>query len=176
MANVLKLNNPEGLPYSEYEREFDYPAAEVFRAHADPELYRQWIGPRSLTTRIEEHDYRSGGSFRFVQHRGDGIEHAFRGVFHSLRDNEFILNTFEYEGYPDVVTLEYTTFEDLPGGRSRLTGRSVFPDLASRDRYLTDGMESGMSEGYDRLEEVLADKEMHHGLDAGSSAAAGRRH
>jgi hypothetical protein len=52
--------------------------------------------------------------------------------------------------------LEYTTFEDLPGGRCRLTGRSVFPDVASRERYLTDGMESGMSEGYDRLEELLA--------------------
>jgi hypothetical protein len=47
-------------------------------------------------------------------------------------------------------------FEDLPGGRCRLTGRSVFPDVASRERYLTDGMESGMSEGYDRLEELLA--------------------
>ena len=80
MANVLKLNNPEGLPYSEYEREFDYPAAEVFRAHADPELYRQWIGPRGLTTRIEEHDYRSGGSFRFVQHRGDGMPRVVRRV------------------------------------------------------------------------------------------------
>ena len=77
-------------------------------------------------------------------------------TFHTVRDNEFILNTFEYEGYPDVVTLEYTTFEDLPGGRSRLIGRSVFPDLASRDRYLTDGMERGISEGYDRLEELLA--------------------
>ncbi|MCW2134098.1 putative conserved protein YndB, AHSA1/START domain [Arthrobacter sp. VKM Ac-2550] len=156
MANVLKLNNPESLPYSEYEREFDYPAAEVFRAHADPELYRQWIGPRDLTTRIEEHDCRSGGQFRFVQHRGDGVEHAFRGIFHNVREHEFILNTFEYEGYPDVVTLEYTALEDLPCGRSRLTGRSVFPDLASRDRYLTDGMERGISEGYDRLEEVLA--------------------
>jgi uncharacterized protein YndB with AHSA1/START domain len=155
MGNQLKVDNPEGVPYCVYEREFDAPAAEVFRAHADPDLYRQWVGPADLATRIEKHDYRTGGAFRFVQYRGDGPQYAFRGVFHMVRDNEFILNTFEYEGYPDVVTLEYTRFEDLPGGRSRITGRSVFPDLDSRERYLADGMERGMTEGYDRLDRLL---------------------
>jgi uncharacterized protein YndB with AHSA1/START domain len=156
MSNALTVTNPEGLPYTEYEREFDAPAAAVFRAHTDPELYLQWIGPHGLTTRIEEHDYRAGGSFRFVQHGHDGVEYAFRGTVHNVREGEFILNTFEYEGWPDVVTLEYTSFEDLPGGRSRLTGRSVFPDLDSRQRYLEDGMERGMTEGYDRLDTLLA--------------------
>ncbi|MFD1210689.1 SRPBCC family protein [Arthrobacter sp. GCM10027362] len=155
MSSALKLDNPQNAPYTDYEREFDFPAAELFRAHAEAELYRQWIGPRGLTTRVEELDCRSGGSFRFVQHGDDGVEYAFRGVFHTVRASEFILMTFEYEGYPDVVTLEYTTFEDLPGGRSRLTGHSVFPTFEARERYLADGMESGMREGYERLEELL---------------------
>jgi uncharacterized protein YndB with AHSA1/START domain len=155
MSNPLQLKNPEGAPYTDYEREFDFPAAEVFRSHTDPALYGQWIGPRGLTTRVERLDCRSGGSFRFVQHGDDGVEHAFRGIFHTVRDNEFVLMTFEYEGYPDVVTLEYTRFEDLPGGRCRLTGHSVFPTLQDRERYLSDGMEAGMAEGYEQLEELL---------------------
>jgi len=106
VTNSLQLRNPEGTPYSDYEREFDVPAAEVFRAHADAGLYRQWIGPRGLTTRVERLDCRRGGSFRFVQYGENGVEHAFRGIFHTVRDNEFVLMTFEYEGYPVVVTLE----------------------------------------------------------------------
>jgi uncharacterized protein YndB with AHSA1/START domain len=155
VSSALKLSNPGNAPYTEYEREFDFPAAEVFRAHADPELYRQWIGPRGLTTRVERLECRSGGSFRFIQHGDDGVEHAFRGVFHTVRENEFVLMTFEYEGYPDIVTLEYTRFEDLPGGRSRLSGQSLFPTLEARERYVSGGMESGMAEGYERLEELL---------------------
>ncbi|MCG2620813.1 SRPBCC family protein [Arthrobacter sp. I2-34] len=155
MNNALQLTSPQAAPYSDYKREFDFPAAAVFRAHADPALYGQWIGPRGLTTRVEQLDCRSGGSFRFVQHGDDGVEHAFHGVFHTVRDNEFILMTFEYEGFPDVVTLEYTRFEDLAGGRCRLAGHSVFPTLEDRERYLAGGMESGMAEGYDRLEELL---------------------
>jgi uncharacterized protein YndB with AHSA1/START domain len=161
MANALRLTAPEGTPLVHYVREFDLPAAEVFHAHADPELYRQWIGPRGLGTRIDVHDCRTGGAYRFVQ-RGtdeeqDAPEYAFRGVFHTVRENELIVQTFEYEAWPDVVTLEYARFEELPGGRCRLTGRSVYPTLEARERYLSEFMEAGMSEGYERLEELLAE-------------------
>jgi uncharacterized protein YndB with AHSA1/START domain len=134
--NALKLSSPPHAPYTDYEREFGFPAAAVFRAHADPQLYRQWIGPRGLSTRVERLECRRGGSFRFIQQGDDGVEHAFHGVFHTVRENEFILMTFEYEGYPDVVTLEYTRFEELPGGRCRLSGHSVFPTFEARERYV----------------------------------------
>jgi uncharacterized protein YndB with AHSA1/START domain len=155
MSNALKLLAPENVPFVNYEREFDFPAAEVFRAHSDSKVFQQWIGPRELTTRIEEFECRPGGSYRFVQSGNDGVEHAFRGMFHSVRENAFVLQTFEYEGYPDVVTLEYSTFEELPGGRSKLVGRSVYPSLPAREKYLSNGMESGMAAGYEQLEELL---------------------
>jgi uncharacterized protein YndB with AHSA1/START domain len=164
MANTLHVTAPEGVPCVDYAREFDAPAAEVFRAHADPELYRQWIGPRGLETRIDGFDCRNGGSYRFVQRGAEGgDEYAFRGVFHTVRQDALIVQTFEFEGWPDVVTLEYSTFEDLPGGRSRLTGRSVHPSVESREQYLATGMESGMAQGYDRLEELLTGRPAQDG-------------
>ncbi|MFF0989770.1 SRPBCC family protein [Kocuria nitroreducens] len=164
MTNTLHVTAPEGVPCVDYSREFDAPAAEVFRAHADPELYRQWIGPRGLETRIDGFDCRSGGSYRFVQRgAGGGDEYAFHGVFHTVRRDALIVQTFEFEGWPDVVTLEFSTFEDLPGGRSRLTGRSVHPSVESREQYLATGMEAGMAEGYDRLEELLSGRSAQDG-------------
>jgi len=157
MSHALHLTAPGGVPFVDYDREFDVPVGDLYRAHADPGLYRRWIGPRGLETRIDVHDCRTGGSYRFMQRgRDGGEEYAFRGVFHTVRPGELIVQTFEYEGWPDVVTLEHIRFEELPGGRSRLVGRSVHPSLESRERYLATGMETGMAEGYDQLEELLA--------------------
>lgn len=155
MSNKLTLDAPAGVPFVDYERDFDFPAAAVFGAHSDPVLFQQWIGPRELNTGIDQFDFRPGGPFRFVQKDADGVEYAFRGVFHKIRENSLVLQTFEYEGYPDIVTLEYTRFEDLPEGRSRIIGHSVYPSLEARERYLADGMESGIAAGYDQLEELL---------------------
>jgi hypothetical protein len=77
-------------------------------------------------------------------------------VFHSVRENEFAIQTFEFEGYPDVVAIESATFEDLGGGRTRLKIHSVYPDVASRDGMVASGMETGLHEGYARLDGLLA--------------------
>ncbi|MFI7483171.1 SRPBCC domain-containing protein [Kocuria sp. M1R5S2] len=109
-------------------------------------------------------DCRAGGSYRFLQRGEDGDdEYAFRGVFHTVRQDALIVQTFEFEGWPDVVTLEFSTFEELPGGRCRLSGRSVYPSVEAREQYLATGMESGMSQGYDRLEELLAGRGPRNG-------------
>ncbi|MBD8043403.1 SRPBCC family protein [Arthrobacter sp. Sa2BUA2] len=155
MTNALEVTVPDGVPYIDYVREFDYPAREVFRAHVNPESYAQWIGPGSLETRIDAFEPTSGGSYRFVQTDSEG-EYAFRGVFHSVRPDEFILQTFEYEGFPDETSLDYMRFEDLPDGRSRLIGHSLYPSVETRDNFVSSGMESGMASGYDKLEQLLA--------------------
>lgn len=155
MTNALEVTVPDGVPYIDYVREFDYPARAVFRAHTDPESYAQWIGSDDLRTRIDGFEATSGGSYRFVQADDDG-EYAFRGVFHSVRPDEFILQTFEYEGYPDEASLDYMHFEELPGGRSRIVGHSLYPSVETRDSFVSSGMESGMAGGYDKLEQLLA--------------------
>lgn len=157
MGHDLHLTVPDGVPYIDFERDFDFSVEDVFRAHADPELFRQWIGPRGLSTRIDGFEFRAGGAYRFVQRGEDSTEeHAFRGVFHTVRENELVVQTFEYEGWPDAVDLEYLHFEDLGGGRCRLRGHTVHASQEARDGMAASGMENGMAEGYERLEELLA--------------------
>src|SRR5665647_544129 len=93
-------------------REFDAPPEKVFRAHTDPELVVQWLGPRSLEMRVEHYECRTGGSYRYV-HSRDGEEYGFHGAFHEVRPNELIVQTFTFEGDPDGVALEKLRLEDL---------------------------------------------------------------
>jgi uncharacterized protein YndB with AHSA1/START domain len=155
MSNALKLTIPEGLPFIDFEREFDFPVAEVFRAHKEPGLIAQWLGPRRTQIQIDHYDFRTGGSYLYRHTGPDGRSYAFRGIFHTVRENDVAIQTFEFDGYPDVVSIEFMTFEDLGGGRSRLRGHAVYPGMEARDGMAQSGMEGGMSEGYQRLEELL---------------------
>jgi uncharacterized protein YndB with AHSA1/START domain len=155
MSNALTLTVPEGLPFIDFERDFDFPVAEVFRAHKDPDLVAQWLGPRRLKMDIDHYDFRTGGSYRYTHTAPDGSAYIFTGVFHTVRENDFAIQTFEFDGYPDVVSIESLTFQDLGGGRTRLTAHAVYPTLEARDGMAQSGMEGGLSEAYERLEEVL---------------------
>ena len=142
------------LPTVQIIREFDAPVADVWRAHTDPELYAQWIGPRSIDTKIENWDCRTGGSWRYVGSR-DEDEFGFYGSFHEVRPEELIVQTFTYEGFRDGVSLETLAFEDLGGGRCRLTALSLVDTIEGRDAFVASGMESGVIEGYEQLDELL---------------------
>ncbi|MGK5169489.1 SRPBCC family protein [Geodermatophilus sp. CPCC 205761] len=136
-------------------REFDAPPSKVFRAHTDPELVAQWMGPRSTQNRIDEWDCRTGGSWRYVSLH-EGQEYGFRGCFHEVRPDELIVQTFTFEGMPDGVALEKLVLEDLGDGRTRLTATSLVDSFADRDAFVASGMEVGVREGYERLDEILA--------------------
>ncbi|MGY1631463.1 SRPBCC family protein [Geodermatophilus sp. SYSU D01186] len=136
-------------------REFDAPPSKVFRAHTDPDLLVQWLGPRGLEMTIDHYDCRTGGSYRYL-HRQDGEEYGFRGCFHEVRPDELIVQTFTFEGVPDGVALEKLVLEDLGDGRTRLTATSLVDSFEGRDAFVASGMEVGVREGYERLDEVLA--------------------
>jgi uncharacterized protein YndB with AHSA1/START domain len=127
----------------------------VFRAHTDADLIVQWLGPRSLTTTAETYDCRTGGAYRYIQRRGDD-EFAFHGSFHEVRPGELIVQTFTYEGMPDDVALERMTFEDIGDGRTRLTSTSLVDSFEARDAFIASGMEGGLRESYERLDELLS--------------------
>ncbi|MFP5311438.1 MAG: SRPBCC family protein, partial [Actinomycetes bacterium] len=130
--------------------------ADVFRAHKEPDLITQWLGPRGMKMEMDHYDFRTGGSYRYIHTGPEGVPYEFRGVFHTVRENELALQTFEFGGYPDSVSLESVRFEELDGGRCRLRGHAMYQSMAARDGMLHSGMEGGMSEGYERLEELLS--------------------
>ena len=138
-------------------REFDAPRELVFKAFTDPQLYVQWIGPRGLKTDLGRFEQRDGGSWRYIQTDEQGNKSAFHGVNHEIKAPERIIGTFEYEGLPESghVILQTAKFEELPGDRTKLISQSVFQSVEDRDGMLASGMEMGVNESYERLDEVL---------------------
>jgi uncharacterized protein YndB with AHSA1/START domain len=137
-------------------REFDAPRELVFKAHTDPALYVQWVGPYGMTMNIEKWDCVEGGSFRFT-HERDGHTYAFFGVYHEVLAPERFIGTFEFDGLPERghVIMGTTRFEELPGGRTRLVHQSVFQSIADRDGMIKSGMERGVNDGYEKLDQLL---------------------
>jgi uncharacterized protein YndB with AHSA1/START domain len=150
-----RIEADKDLPIIRITRDFAATVEQVMRAHTDPDLFAQWVGPDSLSTRIDHWDARTGGSFRFLN-VGDRGEFGFHGSFHEIRPDR-IVQTFTYEGDPDGVALETMWFEDLGDGRTRLHTQSLVDSFASRDAWLASGMEVGVNEGYAKLDGMLTD-------------------
>ncbi len=156
MANQTVVTAEEGKQELFIFREFEAPRELVFKAYTDPELYVQWVGPNDLTMTIEKWDCRDGGSYRFTHERG-GHKYAFFGVNHEVLAPERLIGTFEFDGLPERghVILGTTRFEDLGNGRSRIVHQSVFQSVTDRDGMIQSGMERGVREGYEKLDDLL---------------------
>ncbi|WP_250286210.1 MULTISPECIES: SRPBCC family protein [unclassified Frankia] len=144
----------QNVPIIRITRDFAATPEQLFRAHTDPALFARWVGPNGLRTRIEHWDARTGGSWRYVAEH-DGNEFGFHGSFHEVRTDR-IVQTFTFDGEPDGVALETLRFEDLGDGRTRLHAQSLVDSFDSRDAWLRSGMESGVNEGYTKLDILLS--------------------
>jgi uncharacterized protein YndB with AHSA1/START domain len=144
-----------GTHQIEISREFAAPRELLFRAFTEPDLLVQWLGPRNLTMTIDHLDVRHGGAWRFVHTDADGNAYGFRGVFHGEPSVDGIVRTFEFEGAPGHVSLETATFEER-GDKTLLREIAVYQSVADRDAMIASGMESGVNDSMDRLEELLA--------------------
>jgi uncharacterized protein YndB with AHSA1/START domain len=144
-----------GIPMIVITREFDAPRELVFRAHADPGLLVQWLGPRDLTTAIDRYEVRDGGTWRYVQTDAEGNVYGFRGVFHGDPSPDAIVQTFEFEGVPGHVCLQSATFAER-GGKTLMRTVSSFQSVEDRDAMVASGMERGVHDSGERLAELLA--------------------
>ena len=151
----VSIEADPALPIIRMTRDFDATPAQLMRAHTDPELFARWVGPDGMQVRIVDWDASTGGRWRYVA-ESDGQEHGFHGCFHDVRE-DVIVQTFTYDGEPDGVALETLRFEDLGDGRTRLHAQSLVDSFVGRDQWLASGMETGVEQGYAKLDDLIAE-------------------
>lgn len=150
IREAVIIADPE-LPKVTITREFDAPPDRVFAAHVDPDIFARWIGPNRYDVTIDRWEARTGGSYRYAT--GD---EWFFGSFHEvLPDQHKVVQTWGWEGLPGAVSLETLTVTELPGGRSLLTTVSLVDSMEAQAGMLASGMETGINEGYAKLDELL---------------------
>ena len=143
-----------GIPVITISREFDAPRGLVFRAHSDPDLLVQWLGPRDLATAIDRYEVRDGGTWRYVQTDAAGNAYGFHGVFHGDPSPDAIVQTFEFEGAPGHVCLQTAAFAERDG-KTLMRTVSSFQSVEDRDAMVASGMERGVHDSGERLAELL---------------------
>lgn len=154
-TDTLTITAVPGTQNIEMTREFNATREQLLKAHTDPELYAKWVGPKGYEMTITEFEPHHGGAYAFEHRNPDGNEFLFRGVFHGEPSVEGFSQTFEFMGAPGEVFYETFTFKDLGNGRTLLHAVSVAPSVAVRDEMVL-SMESGVREGYEKLDELLA--------------------
>jgi uncharacterized protein YndB with AHSA1/START domain len=134
-------------------REFDAPAHLVYQAYTTPEHIRRWWHAKRGEMTVAEVDLRVGGGWRYVMVTPDGTEVAFHGEFREIVPNERIVSTEVYEAMPGAEALDTVTFTEVDG-RTTLTNLVQLPTKAHRDGYIESGMEDGLQDALDLLEEL----------------------
>jgi uncharacterized protein YndB with AHSA1/START domain len=134
-------------------REFDAPKHLVFKAWTTPDLIRRWWAGKRGEVTLAEVDLRVGGTWRYVMRAHGEHEVGFHGEFREIVPNERIVNTEVYEGMPDAEALNIITFSEQDG-RTTMSMLVQHTDQESRDGHINSGMEGGMQESMDLLEQV----------------------
>ncbi len=134
-------------------REFDAPRHLVYRAWTTPELVRRWWTAKRGEMTIAEIDLRVGGMWRYVMVADGGFEVGFHGEYREIVPNERLVSTEVYEGMPDAEALDTLTFTETDG-RTTLTMLVQHATKEHRDAHINSGMEDGMQDAMDLLEEV----------------------
>ncbi|HEY3059545.1 MAG TPA: SRPBCC family protein [Chloroflexota bacterium] len=156
MTHATNITAEPGLPFVDIVREFDAPTSAVYRAHVEPELFAQWMGPRTMKMEDVVLNPTPGGRWMYA-FRGEegGDQYSFFGVFHTVEPSKLIIQTFEFNLAPGQVGVATLSFDEVDG-RTRLSSHEVYPSVEARDAAVSSGMEHGVREGYDRLDEMLA--------------------
>jgi uncharacterized protein YndB with AHSA1/START domain len=154
MSNPTTITANPGEQVVNIERVINAPIADVYRAYTEADLIAKWIGPRGYDTVVSKFDVRDGGQWAFSQSNSDGLSFGFHGSFHSVQPLEGIVQTFEFEGAPGHISLERVTFEDQ-GDATTVRVLAVYQTVEDRDAMIASGMAHGVTEGYERLDELL---------------------
>lgn len=155
MEQKTKIKAEDGGHDLTITREFDLPAALVFKAYAEPELFEQWMSHEYGRTRMLKFEGHRHGSYHFQTADAQGnVLFEANGTIHDLVPDQKITRTFEMSNSPFDVQLEFLEFEPLSPGTSRLTIHTVFRTTAQRDQLLKMPFAQGLSMAHDRLQRV----------------------
>lgn len=152
MEKKTIVHAPEGKQEIIITREFDLPVDLLFRAHAEPELISQWMGTRIIKFEAKKH-----GSYQ-IETPGPTGDIAFRanGVFHDFITDKKIIRSFEMEGSPFSVQLDFFDFEAVSADSSRLTMHMIFKSVEHRDELLKMPFQFGLNMAHNRLQEIVS--------------------
>jgi uncharacterized protein YndB with AHSA1/START domain len=155
MANKTDITATPGGYEVVISRVFDAPVEKVWRAYTEADLVVQWLGPKRLKGRVDSWEMKPGGKWTLVHAEpDDSAEYTFHGFVHDIVPNERISRTFEFHGWPGHVSFETAYFEAVDG-KTKVTAVSVFQSPEDRDGMIKSGMETGVVEGNERLDELL---------------------
>lgn len=155
-SGKLEISFPSDLEI-QATRVFDAPPELVFEAMTSPQHIPNWWGPRETRLESCELDFRVGGGWRYVMSACGGQAFGFHGEFREIVPGRRIVQTFVFEPIPEAAAVETLEFEALEGGRTRLTATVLHSSKEHRDGHFNAGMEQGLRESWQRLEELLAD-------------------
>ncbi len=132
-------------------RDFDLPLDLLFKAFSDPEIIGSWMG-----TKVLKHENRKGGTYRFETKDSNGaVLFSANGVLHEFVDQQKITRTFEMEGGPLGVQLEFLEFEKIDGDTSRLKMHTLYRSVAERETFIQFGMTQGVNMAHNNLQKVV---------------------
>ena len=154
MSDTTRIAIAADEPTIVITREFDAPRRLVFAAWTQPEHVRHWYGPSYLSFTVCEIDLRPGGRWRYVLRSPDGAEHGFGGEYREIAPPERLVYTEGYEAMPGHDYLVTLTFDERDG-KTTLISRGVYQSFADREGHVGSGMEGGMRETLDRLDQHL---------------------
>ena len=139
------------------ERSFDAPPLKVWRAHTEPEHVRRWLGRADFPLTTCEMDVRVGGRYRWVfTQLPSGATMGVAGEYEIVEQPTRLVNSEQFDDFPGPST-NTVDIASLDGGGAVLTLTVRYPDQATRDGWLASGMTDGMTEGYARLDALLAE-------------------
>jgi len=150
MEMKTQIHAEDGQQELRITREFDLPVDLLFRAYVEPELVEQWMGTKVLKLDAQKH-----GSYRFETTDPKGNKYGFAGAIHELVPEQKIVRTFEMEGTPMGVQLEFYYFEPLTEDTSKLTMHVIYESIAQRDQVMQLPFKQGINMAHKRLEDIL---------------------
>ncbi|MBF4492650.1 SRPBCC domain-containing protein [Flavobacterium sp. JLP] len=152
MEQKTKIDAENGKQEIVITRDFDLPAALLFKAYIEPSIVEQWMGTKVLKLENKKH---GGYQFETSDPKGNVVFQA-NGVIHEYIPNQKITRTFEMENSPFAVQLEFLEFETLTENTSRLKMHVVYKSIALRDQMLQLPFAQGINMAHNRLQDIVS--------------------